>query len=233
MSRAGRMAFAAWLLPVCAARAGCGPGATGTAWRDGFPDLGCLAEARQAVAGPGGRGVTVSPAKQVWRLPGGRRFHDGEAGPGTAVTAPGTERETVVLAAGARSGAWRSPSLDTFSSETVWVALEWRVEQNERIADPSCACPTPGSPLTPVTLAFGVGNAATPACAERLPAPLAQAGRMPFPAGARGRYFRVEAVLRGRTAAGEVDSALAPRGSVTAFAGAASGWVFNDGPLYL
>jgi hypothetical protein len=119
----------------------------------------------------------------------------------------------------ALSGRWVSPVLDTLSDRTSWVKLEWRADQNSDRPDPSCARPTPGAPLTPVVLAYGVVTSGTSIPVAQVQAPSPDSASMPFPRAVTGRYMVVQATLFGRLASSLVSADLAPRDAHRHFSG--------------
>jgi len=119
----------------------------------------------------------------------------------------------------ALSGRWVSPVLDTLSDRTSWMKLEWKADQNSGRADESCGRPTPGAPLTPVVLAYGVVSSGTTMPLSAVPAPAADSGSMTFPRAVAGRYMVVQATFHGRMASGLVAADLAPRDTHRHFSG--------------
>ncbi len=119
----------------------------------------------------------------------------------------------------AQEGVMVTPDFDGISPRTVWKSVEWELEQNTTTVDPTCICPSPGSPITPVVVGFGAGN--DPKSIEivnpALPHP--DAGDAAVPAEIAGRYFRFSVALYGRARARAVDRRFAPAHRNAYFAG--------------
>lgn len=119
----------------------------------------------------------------------------------------------------AQQGAVTPPVFDSLSDDTAWQKVEWEVDQNAQTADPSCACPTPGSPITPVRVEWGVGATPAVAPAAAVPGPLPDAGQEPVPMAATGRYLAMRATLFGRRQAKVENAAMDVTDSHLHFAG--------------
>jgi hypothetical protein len=116
-------------------------------------------------------------------------------------------------------GAMETPVFDSLSPLTTWERVEWEFDQNYGTADPSCACATPGSPLTPIVIRFGVSDLAEPGASIIPPLPLADVSDFAVPAQATGRYFKFQAVLHARDTASAVAPSLAPKDANRHFSG--------------
>ena len=117
------------------------------------------------------------------------------------------------------AGSIESPVFDSLSPLTVWERVEWEVDQNYGAADPACACATPGSPLTPVVIRFGVADLAEPGTGIVPSLPLADVSDSAVPGQASGRYFKFSADLHGRDTASAVMPSLAPLEGKSHFSG--------------
>lgn len=138
------------------------------------------------------------------------------------VSRTGNEKHCTILGpvyVTAQRGRYLSPVFDSLSDRTAWERIEWEVDQCSAAADPSCACPTPGSPLAPVAVGYGVESGAEPAVNRAVPLPHPDKGIHPIPAAAGGRYFRLGVEMLGRENAGMVDAALAPGAGGRRFSG--------------
>ncbi|MEK7475930.1 MAG: FlgD immunoglobulin-like domain containing protein [Candidatus Coatesbacteria bacterium] len=138
------------------------------------------------------------------------------------VSQAGSERHCTVLGPvylTAQEGVYRSPVLDTLSDQTAWTRIEWDVDQSSNDVDPACACPTPGSPLTPVAIAWDAGAAPPVACSQAVPLPVPGIGNAPVPAGVGGRYLGFCVTLYGRETAAAAASGLAPTTGARHFSG--------------
>ncbi len=148
-------------------------------------------------------------AKQEWEIPGSAEFGSGRYSPEILLTGSGSG-SAVALKRGSQRGEYRAPVLDALSPLTRWDKIEWEVDANYSARDETCKCPSPGSPLTPVVLSYGVSDAGEPTCTQRLPWPLPEIGSEYVQKNARGRYLDICAWLHKRAAAGMVDPDLAP-----------------------
>src|SRR5262249_2564225 len=111
---------------------------------------------------------------------------------------PGADAHCTLLAPvflTAQEGDVQPPVFDSLSPDTAGEKVEWDMDQNTATADPSCACPTPGSPITPVRVDWGVG--ATPGTAPATPVtlPAASTGLEALPPSAKGEFFSIRARL--------------------------------------
>ncbi len=95
--------------------------------------------------------------------------------------------------------------LDTFSARTRWETIEWETDENSSARDATCKCASPGSPLTPVVLTYGLSGATEVTCAIPVSRSREEAGSELIRAPAAARYLRIRAHLYGRKAAAEVD----------------------------
>jgi len=139
-----------------------------------------------------------------------------------AVSKAGPERHCTVLGPvylTAQQGTLNTPVLDSLSDQTAWTRIEWDVDQSSNATDPACACPTPGSPLTPVAIRWSVGAAPPAGCSQEVAMPVPGIGTAPVPAGAGGRYFGFCITLFGRETAGAAVPALAPTTGPLHFSG--------------
>jgi len=119
----------------------------------------------------------------------------------------------------AQEGNYSSPVFDSLSQRTVWEKVEWELDQNYATADPACGCATPGNPITPAVVRFGVSDNPSPLTAQSAPFPTQDISDCAFPAEAAGRYFQFSVALHGRDTAGNVSRPLAPRDPHRHFAG--------------